>query len=60
MTSVHDKDGWLGDLRLFQRLKDEGHLSLRVWQSLPHELLPRSSRWTSAPGSATAGCAPDT
>ncbi len=40
VTSVHDKDGWLGDLRLFQRLKDEGQLSLRVWQSLPHELLP--------------------
>jgi predicted amidohydrolase YtcJ len=40
VTSVHDKDGWLGDLRLFQRLRNEGGLSLRVWQSLPHELLP--------------------
>jgi predicted amidohydrolase YtcJ len=39
VTSVHDKDGWLGDLRLFQRLRDEGVLSLRVWQSLPHESL---------------------
>jgi predicted amidohydrolase YtcJ len=39
VTSVHDKDGWLGDLRLFQRLRDEGMLGLRVWQSLPHEFL---------------------
>jgi len=39
VTSVHDKDGWLGDLRLFQRLKEESVLNLRVWQSLPHEFL---------------------
>jgi len=39
VTSVHDKDGWLGDLGLFQRLRDEGVLNVRVWQSLPHELL---------------------
>ncbi len=39
VTSVHDKDGWLGDLRLFQRLRDEGVLDVRVWQSLPHESL---------------------
>jgi len=39
VTSVHDKDGWLGDLRLFQRLRDESVLNVRVWQSLPHERL---------------------
>ena len=39
VTSVHDKDGWLGDLRLFQQLREEGVLNLRVWQSLPHEYL---------------------
>jgi predicted amidohydrolase YtcJ len=39
VTSVHDKDGWLGALRLFQRLREEGVLNLRVWQSLPHEAL---------------------
>jgi predicted amidohydrolase YtcJ len=39
VTSVHDKDGWLGDLRLFQQLREEGVLKLRVWQSLPHEYL---------------------
>jgi predicted amidohydrolase YtcJ len=39
VTSVHDKDGWLGDLRLFQMLEQEGALNLRVWQSLPHEQL---------------------
>src|SRR5438128_9709160 len=36
VTSVHDKDGWLGALRVWQRLADEGSLTLRVWQSLPH------------------------
>src|SRR5439155_11380225 len=35
VTAVHDKDGWLGALRLFQRLRDEEALTLRVWQSLP-------------------------
>jgi predicted amidohydrolase YtcJ len=36
VTSVHDKDGWLGALRVWQRLEAEGALKLRVWQSLPH------------------------
>jgi predicted amidohydrolase YtcJ len=35
VTAVHDKDGWLGALRFWQRLDEEGSLSLRVWQSLP-------------------------
>jgi predicted amidohydrolase YtcJ len=35
VTAVHDKDGWLGALGVWQRLRDEGSLSLRVWQSLP-------------------------
>jgi hypothetical protein len=39
VTCVHDKDGWLGALRLFQRLREETGLTLRVWQSLPHALL---------------------
>jgi predicted amidohydrolase YtcJ len=37
VTAVHDKDGWLGALRFWQRLDGEGSLSLRVWQSLPAE-----------------------
>ena len=37
VTGVHDKDGWLGALRFWQRLEDEGSLTLRVWQSLPAE-----------------------
>jgi predicted amidohydrolase YtcJ len=41
VTAVHDKDGWLGAARLWQRLRGEGGLSLRVWQSLPHEHLDR-------------------
>ena len=35
VTSVHDKDGWLGALRLWQRLERAGALTLRVWQSVP-------------------------
>ena len=37
VTAIHDKDGRFGALRLFQRLDAEGSLTLRVWQSLPHE-----------------------
>ncbi len=37
VTAVHDKDGWLGALRFWQRLGEEGSLILRVWQSLPAE-----------------------
>ena len=36
VTAVHDKDGWLGALTFWQRLAEHG-LTLRVWQSLPHE-----------------------
>jgi predicted amidohydrolase YtcJ len=39
VTAVHDKDGWLGALRLWQRLRAESGLTLRVWQSLPHMYL---------------------
>jgi predicted amidohydrolase YtcJ len=39
VTCVHDKDGWLGALAVWQRLRAEGSLTLRVWQSLPHEAL---------------------
>ena len=37
--AIHDKDGWLGAPGIFQRLRDEGNLSLRVWGSIPHEPL---------------------
>jgi predicted amidohydrolase YtcJ len=40
VTSIHDKDGWLGALRFWQRLDGEGALTLRVWQSLPAEKAP--------------------
>jgi predicted amidohydrolase YtcJ len=49
VTAVHDKDGWLGALGLWQRLEDAAALTLRVWQSIPadrvehaHELGLRS------------------
>jgi predicted amidohydrolase YtcJ len=41
VVAVHDKDGWLGALAVFQELHDEGALTLRVWQSLPHEHVDR-------------------
>jgi predicted amidohydrolase YtcJ len=37
VTALHDKDGWLGALRFWQRFEAEGALTLRVWQSLPAE-----------------------
>jgi predicted amidohydrolase YtcJ len=39
VVAVHDKDGWVGALRFWQRLRAEEALTLRVWQSLPHERL---------------------
>jgi predicted amidohydrolase YtcJ len=40
VVAVHDKDGWLGAPRIFQRIAAEDGLTLRVWQSVPHEQLP--------------------
>jgi len=37
VVAVHDKDGWLGALRFWQELRERDTLTLRVWQSLPHE-----------------------
>jgi predicted amidohydrolase YtcJ len=42
VTAVHDKDGWLGALRLWQQLEERGHLTLRVWQSIPHDRLDQA------------------
>ena len=39
VTAVHDKDGWLGALRLWRQLEERGQLSLRVWQSIPADKL---------------------
>ena len=41
--AIHDKDGWLGAPGIFQRLRDEGSLSLRVWGSIPHELVEHAA-----------------
>ncbi len=43
VTSVHDKDGWLGALRLWRRLEERSQLTLRVWQSIPHELVDQAA-----------------
>jgi predicted amidohydrolase YtcJ len=39
VTAVHDKDGWLGAIGLWQRLEEQGGLPLRVWQSTPADKL---------------------
>jgi predicted amidohydrolase YtcJ len=44
--AIHDKDGWLGSPGIFQRLRDEGNLSVRVWGSIPHELLDSAAALT--------------
>ena len=44
VTAVHDKDGWRGALRFWQRLAEEGALTLRVWQSLPHAQVAELAR----------------
>ena len=37
VTALHDKDGWLGAIGLWQRLEEQGGLPLRVWQSTPSD-----------------------
>ncbi len=39
VTAVHDKDGWLGAIGVWQRLEQQGVLPLRVWQSTPADRL---------------------
>ncbi len=39
VVSVHDKDGWLGAIGLWQQLDRHGSLPLRVWQSTPADRL---------------------
>ena len=53
VTCLHDKDGWLGALGLWQRLEEQGALGVRVWQSLPADRLPqlRELSWRSGLGS---------
>jgi predicted amidohydrolase YtcJ len=41
VTAIHDKDGWLGSLEMFQRLHEAGELTMRVWQSIPADRLPQ-------------------
>ncbi len=40
VTAIHDMDGPVGALGLFQQLEAAGLLSVRVWQSQPYERLP--------------------
>jgi len=40
VVAIHDKDGWLGAPRIFQRLAEREGLTIRVWQSIPYDRLP--------------------
>jgi predicted amidohydrolase YtcJ len=40
VTCLHDKDGWLGAIGLYQQLEAQGGLPFRVWASTPAERLP--------------------
>jgi hypothetical protein len=35
--AVHDKDGWLGAAGIYGRIHEREGLTLRVWQSFPHD-----------------------
>ena len=35
--AIHDKDGWLGANAIFARIHENDGMTLRVWQSLPHD-----------------------
>jgi predicted amidohydrolase YtcJ len=37
VAAVHDKDGWLGAAAIFGAIHEREGLTLRVWQSFPHE-----------------------
>ena len=37
VSALHDKDGWLGAIGLWQQLEQHGGLPVRVWQSTPAE-----------------------
>jgi predicted amidohydrolase YtcJ len=39
VVAIHDKDGWLGALEVFERLLESGELDVRVWQSFPWDQL---------------------
>ena len=60
VTCLHDKDGWLGAIGLWQRLEAQGGLPLRVWQSTPAEHAARtcaSSACAAAPALPFSGSA---
>jgi predicted amidohydrolase YtcJ len=44
VAAIHDKDGWLGAARLFALIHEREGLTLRVWQSFPHEQVSELER----------------
>ena len=50
IAAVHDKDGWLGAQSVFARIHERDGLTLRVWQSLPHERIAELAELQLRPG----------
>jgi predicted amidohydrolase YtcJ len=50
VTAVHDKDGWIGAIGLWQRIAADGALTLRVLQSMPFPRLDDLARLGLASG----------
>lgn len=52
VTAIHDKDGWIGAPAIWERVRERGELSLRVWQSVPPDQM---SKYEAVHMAATAG-----
>jgi predicted amidohydrolase YtcJ len=50
VTGIHDKDGRVGALGVWQRVRASGGPPLRVWQSLPYERIDELERLPLASG----------
>jgi predicted amidohydrolase YtcJ len=50
VAAIHDKDGWLGAPAIFGRIHEREGLTLRVWQSLPHDRVEELAALRLRPG----------
>ena len=50
VAAIHDKDGWLGAQSIFARIHGRDGLTLRVWQSLPHDQIGELAALLLRPG----------
>ncbi len=50
VAAIHDKDGWLGAQSIFARIHGRDGLTMRVWQSLPHDRIAELAELRLRPG----------